>query len=382
MPVAEQQNYSEISPIDLANPFRNPTEEPDYSPDYRDILPNAELPETRLLLLPPPDEKHAIRRHYSLVFFTLLFAFFSSAAAYAAMSMIVGAVLRAVDSAKTDTLPENYLLIADQYISDSSIQLAINTIAFLCCNLISVWVGCRITGISLSDCTGRKEKIRKCSIGSLSVYVLIGLWIQMLAGYAGDAIIRGFGKAGVPLYLPEMSAGKDPMKIAALVLYGCIVAPVTEELLVRGFALKNLSRVSQRFGILCSAFLFGVMHENVPQFLFAFPLGILLAYITIRHNSLLPAVLVHMAVNTAGVLLELLHEFLPMQERTVSMIYTLAVLALGSICFLYMLLTERLPDNTPHQSTRSLRIAVTSPLLWVLIGVHVAASLAATFLNL
>ena len=200
--------------------------------------------------------------------------------------------------------------------------------------------------------------------------------------FAGEGIVTLFDRLSIPLYMPEMSAGTDPLKICCLVLYGCIVAPVTEELLMRGFALKNLSRVSQRFGILCSAFLFGVMHENLPQFVFTFPLGILLAYITIRHNSLLPAVLLHMAVNTAGVLMELLHSFYPMQERTVSMVYMLTILALGSICFLYLIATERLPDNTPHQSTRTLRVAVTSPLLWVLIGVHIAASVMGAYLNI
>ena len=31
----KQLDYSEISPVDLRNPFRNPTELPDYAPDYR-----------------------------------------------------------------------------------------------------------------------------------------------------------------------------------------------------------------------------------------------------------------------------------------------------------------------------------------------------------
>ena len=78
MSVPESNHYAEISPVDLRNPFQNPTEEPDYSPDYREIVPNLELPESRLLLMPPPEEKQTIRRYYGLVFFTLLFAFFAS----------------------------------------------------------------------------------------------------------------------------------------------------------------------------------------------------------------------------------------------------------------------------------------------------------------
>ena len=170
----------------------------------------------------------------------------------------------------------------------------------------------------------------------------------------------------------EFTASGSMHRLAVMVMYTCIVAPVTEELLMRGFVLKNLCRVSQRHGIFLSALLFGILHENIPQFLFAFPLGILLAYITIRHNSVVPAIAVHVAVNTMQTVLLILEQYLPQQYASkVYIIYTLAVLLLGSIVFVVTIMTERLPAVTPHQSMRGWRIYIMSPLLWLLVAVHI-----------
>lgn len=60
------RDYSDITPVDLANPFRNPTEEPDYSPDYRAIAPEIALPDSKLSLFPAHQEKATIKRYFAL----------------------------------------------------------------------------------------------------------------------------------------------------------------------------------------------------------------------------------------------------------------------------------------------------------------------------
>ena len=57
--------------------------------------------------------------------------------------------------------------------------------------------------------------------------------------------------------------------------------------------------------------------------------------------------------------------------RKADMICKLFVLLLGTVSLFYMLLTERMPDLTPHQSARTKRLVVTAPLFWVLIAVHI-----------
>ena len=148
---------------------------------------------------------------------------------------------------------------------------------------------------------------------------------------------------------------------------------------MRGLVLKNLSRVSQRLAIILSALIFGLMHENLLQFLFTFPLGILLGYIPIRHNSVTPAIIVHIAVNSFGVAISLCERFLSLHTmRIVNISQMLAILLIGSVALLYLIATERLPNQTPHQSMRSGVLVMTSPLFWILILVHLGMALLAS----
>ena len=61
--------------------------------------------------------------------------------------------------------------------------------------------------------------------------------------------------------------------------------------------------------------------------------------------------------------------------RIVNTSYTLGILLVGSVALLYLLFSERLPDQTPHQSMRAGRIVVTSPLFWLVVGVHIASAI-------
>ncbi|MCQ2416426.1 MAG: CPBP family intramembrane metalloprotease [Oscillospiraceae bacterium] len=363
----KRTNYSRISPVDPDNPFQNPTEEPYYNPDYREILPEMEQPDAAILFWPDFKEHKTIRQYYGLVFFTLLFAFFSSSAMYVALRMIVSFIIQILERSRMGELPQNYSMILSQYIDDSSIAYALTLISFLCCNLISFRIGCKLTGLTAYDCIGKKEFRRPCGFGTLLSYIFIGLWIQLISGL----VIQLLQRLGCSFPSPDISIGTNPLRVGVLVLYTCLIAPVTEELLMRGFALKNLSRVSQRFGIFCSAFLFGIMHDNIPQFVFTFPLGILLAYITIQYNSVFPAIAVHMCCNTAGILISMAQEYTTDSFfRYVNMSYMLLILLIGTICLVSHALSERLPDTTPHQKIRCERIAVSSGLFWVFMLTH------------
>lgn len=364
-----QTDYSEISPVDLRNPFRNPTEEPDYSPDYREIAPELSMAGSRLPLYPEKPERSRIRRFFNLTFLTLIFGLIVTLSIYTGLRMLSALILKQIDLRKLGNLPPNYMMIAEQYMNDSAIGNAINLISFLCGNLIAFWVGCRLTNVKA------ETMFRLRDLGAVRTvkYVLVGLWLQLLTGLLAGWLLPFLRRAGIPVTGHPVSLEGSRSKIMLLVLYCCLIAPVTEELLMRGIVLKNLSRVSQRFGIFMSAFLFAVMHDNLPQFLLTFPLGILLGYITIQHNSLTPAIITHMAVNSFAMLQQFAHRMLERSLfRTAELSYILLLLLLGSAAFFYMLLTERLPDKTPHQSSRGMRLAAGCPLFWAFLCLHAA----------
>lgn len=83
----------------------------------------------------------------------------------------------------------------------------------------------------------------------------------------------------------------------------CIIGPLAEELVYRGFVYQRLRREgSQTVAAAGSALLFGLMHFNLVQCVYAFVLGILLAHITERTGGLAAAAAAHMAANLVSVL--------------------------------------------------------------------------------
>jgi len=179
---------------------------------------------------------------------------------------------------------------------------------------------------------------------------------------------------GITAYSPELSESTDIKNIMMDIIYGVIVAPITEELMVRGFVMKNLSRVSQRFGIIMSAFFFGVWHENITQFILAFAAGCFFGYITVKHNSLIPSIIAHMAVNFCATVFDLFDRFgLETASDIFNIFYVLLVFA-GIVLLIKMLVTERFPYAMPEQSERGIRIALTSPLLMGVLLCHISSA--------
>jgi membrane protease YdiL (CAAX protease family) len=83
-----------------------------------------------------------------------------------------------------------------------------------------------------------------------------------------------------------------------------IAAPILEELLFRGVILHGLLKnYRPAKAILLSAFLFGLIHFNPWQFVFAFPAGILLGWIYWKTGSVLCTMILHAFNNFLGFLL-------------------------------------------------------------------------------
>lgn len=81
-------------------------------------------------------------------------------------------------------------------------------------------------------------------------------------------------------------------------IYTVLLAPIAEELIFRGVTLKLEERVL-KFAVanLIQAVLFGIYHQNIVQFVYAFLLGLLLGYICHLYDSILPAIVLHASVN-------------------------------------------------------------------------------------
>lgn len=86
----------------------------------------------------------------------------------------------------------------------------------------------------------------------------------------------------------------------------CLLAPVAEELVFRGAALRILLQWQPRHRwlmIVLSALIFALSHLNPAQLLHPFLIGLLLGWMYERTGSVLPGIVYHWANNTAAYLL-------------------------------------------------------------------------------
>ncbi len=128
-------------------------------------------------------------------------------------------------------------------------------------------------------------------------------------------------------------AEPDAGRIFGLLLPFVIIAPLAEEIFFRGIILHEyLKRYSPKKAIWVSAILFTVFHLNPWQAVFALPLGIWYAAMTLSTGSTLPGMVSHAIVNfTAYYFLGNIVNFMGYSQEQIAagQHYPFSVLALG-----------------------------------------------------
>ena len=119
-----------------------------------------------------------------------------------------------------------------------------------------------------------------------------------------------------------------------------IVIPVVEELIFRGIAYRRMRwYIKPVPAMILSALYFGAVHGNWLQGIYAFIMGVLLAFAYERFHSILAPILIHVAANTVSVIisetgwLDFIYE-----DDTAFLISTVAAAAIFVITF-YLMVT-------------------------------------------
>lgn len=88
----------------------------------------------------------------------------------------------------------------------------------------------------------------------------------------------------------------NPLKILVMV----ILAPLLEEYVCRKQIIDRTRQYGEKTAVFLSALTFGLLHQNLFQFFYAFGLGLVFAYIYTRTGRLRYTVLLHAIVNFMG----------------------------------------------------------------------------------
>lgn len=171
--------------------------------------------------------------------------------------------------------------------------------------------------------------------GNRLTLFLIGISFCSFANIAVNYAASIFASMGIEY---NVDFGENPKGIFGflLTMIATMAVPaLIEEFAVRGIALGILRKFGDSFAIITSSILFALMHRNFQQIPFAFLVGLVLAFITIKTNSIWISVAVHAFNNGTAVLLEFLTD--KMSTQTASLVFSLfftATLVLGIVAFL------------------------------------------------
>lgn len=87
-----------------------------------------------------------------------------------------------------------------------------------------------------------------------------------------------------------------------MILRVCIIAPIFEEIIFRGFIYNIMNKQGEMIAIFFTSLLFAVMHGINWEFLNKFIGSILLINVTIHYKNLIPAIIMHSMINFISIL--------------------------------------------------------------------------------
>lgn len=159
------------------------------------------------------------------------------------------------------------------------------------------------------------------------------------------------------------------------------VPALVEEFACRGLILGSLRKFGEGFSILISALLFGFMHGNFQQIPFAFLVGLVLGFITVKSGTMWVAVLVHGFNNFISVFFSyFMNNVTDEVQNIIYVCYLSLSMLLGIVAVL--MLKNRLNDffkfkkaDTEAEEKKKIKWFLTTPTVIVFIIVTVLESL-------
>lgn len=143
---------------------------------------------------------------------------------------------------------------------------------------------------------------KKISIKMLCLWTGFGMFCCVAADYIVSIISYIFSALGYEL-TSSSAPETDSLFSCLLCLVGTAVVPaICEEFAMRCCTLGLLKNYGKAFAVVCVSILFGVLHGNLVQFIFATLVGLVLGYVTVKTGSVLPAVIIHALNNSISVL--------------------------------------------------------------------------------
>lgn len=171
----------------------------------------------------------------------------------------------------------------------------------LLCNMATMYlISMPLMMLMIRSVPAVKVEKHPMSFGKLLIALIMCYSIMYCSNIIGTIItfIIGLVK-GAPVnnVIQEVATSIHPL-LSFFIMVIC--APVMEELIFRKLLVDRAVRYGQGIAVVLSGFMFGLFHGNLSQFVYAFALGMFLAFLYVRTGKIQYTIVLHMAVNFVG----------------------------------------------------------------------------------
>lgn len=215
--------------------------------------------------------------------------------------------------------------------------------------------------------------VAKLGFKKTFLWVSAGMLGCVAANYITEFVIWLYSLFGYELTQPEFPEADSVIACIAVFFSTSIAPALFEEFAFRCCSLSILRKHGKVFSVLAVSILFGLMHGNMIQFVFAFIVGLVLGYITLRTDSVIPAMMIHACNNGISVVQEAVNYA---AGETISTYVSYGLLiawgVAGLASFIYMLVKkELLPPKEPKQAKVPYALNTGQKLLCMLPGLAI-----------
>ena len=231
-----------------------------------------------------------------------------------------------------------------------------------------------MTGVPLWVCavllmpkTRAKQAPPKLSADRRLCLVLFGTALCVLANIFTSFLSDLLYNIGLPAPdLPTMGDGSFAVLLFDLLVFALVPA-VMEEYLMRGIVLETMRPLGNHTAVVLSALLFGLLHGNLTQAPYACLMGLILGFVYVHTDSLLPVTAIHALSNTIAVAMSYLRLYHDSATASLwGLVILIVVLMSGGVASMWL---WRHPLTRPKTAAPHARRALlNAPLLWLAVA--------------
>ncbi|WP_304509509.1 CPBP family intramembrane glutamic endopeptidase [Anaerotignum sp.] len=235
-------------------------------------------------------------------------------------------------------------------------------------SIIAIFIGLIFLLLYFRKCENRKlifqskEKMTGMSFLMILTIFMSAQVIFSIAGTGIEACLNGFGYS----IMHEMEDAASTSTTVSMFLYASFIGPIAEEIVFRGFVMRELQKFGKFYAILVSAILFGAFHGNFIQSIFATLVGLVLGYVAMNY-SIKWSILIHIINNFIfGDLLSYLTSNLSVSMQSIILYVIEGIFFVGTIAIM-VLKRKEMKELIKGLKVKKGLLPLTFTSIWVLI---------------